>query len=333
MHSRTFKALVVRESPEGQFVRQVEERGLNDLPAGEVLIAVRYSSLNYKDALSAIGNPGVTKSYPHTPGIDAAGVVVDSASDAFRPGDEVIVTGYDLGMNTAGGFSEYIRVPAGWIVPRPESLSLRECMLYGTAGFTAAMSVYRLERYGVTPDQGDILVTGATGGVGSLAVAILALEGYRVVAGTGKPDQAPYLQALGAADVVHRNELLDPSGRALLRGRWAGAVDTVGGEFLATAIKSTRYRGAVTTCGNVASDKLQLTVYPFILRGISLLGIDSANCPMPMRLELWQKLAHEWRLPQLERIASECTLAELDGKIEAILSGQQRGRVVVKVAG
>jgi acrylyl-CoA reductase (NADPH) len=327
----SFDALVVREGAEGEFVRHVERRTRDDLPAGEVLIRVRYSSLNYKDALSAIGNRGVTRSYPHTPGIDAAGVVEESSSDVFRPGDHVIVTGYDLGMNTAGGFGEYIRVPAAWVVRRPEPLSLRESMIYGTAGFTAAMSVYRLEGYGVAPSQGDVLVTGATGGVGSLAVAILAQDGYRVVAATGKPDQAAYLQALGAAEVVHRDEVRDAPGQALLKGRWAGAVDTVGGEFLAAAIKSTRYRGAVTTCGNVASAELQLTVYPFILRGISLLGIDSANCPMPMRQELWQKLAHEWKLPQLEEIGSECTLAELDGEIEAILAGEQRGRVVVKV--
>jgi putative YhdH/YhfP family quinone oxidoreductase len=319
--------------PDGGFVRRVEERALDDLPTGEVLIRVHYSSLNYKDALSAIGNRGVTRSYPHTPGIDAAGIVEESADDAYQPGDRVIVTGYDLGMNTSGGFGEYIRVPAGWVVPRPEPLRLRECMIYGTAGFTAAMSVYRLEGYGVTPDQGDILVTGATGGVGSLALAILAQDGYRVVAATGKPDQAAYLQGLGAADVVHRDEVLEPSGRALLKARWAGVVDTVGGDYLATAIKSTRYRGAVTTCGNVASAELALTVYPFILRGISLLGIDSANCPMPMRRALWEKLSHEWKLPQLEEIASECSLEELDAEIDAILAGQQRGRVVVKVTG
>jgi putative YhdH/YhfP family quinone oxidoreductase len=206
-------------------------------------------------------------------------------------------------------------------------------MAYGTAGFTAAMSVFRLENQGVTSGQGDVLVTGATGGVGSLVVAILAQEGYRVVAATGKLHQAPYLRDLGAAEVVHRDEVLDTTGRPLLKGRWAGAVDTVGGEFLATALKSTRYRGTVTTCGNVASAELHLTVYPFILRGVSLLGIDSANCPMPMRLELWQKLAHAWRLPQLEQIVSVCALSGLDRQIDRILEGEQRGRIVVNVGG
>jgi acrylyl-CoA reductase (NADPH) len=333
MSGKTFNALVVRETPDGEFVREVESRALEDLPTGEVLIRVLYSSLNYKDALSAIGNRGVTRSYPHTPGIDAAGVVEESVSDVFQLGEAVIVTGYDLGMNTAGGFGQYIRVPAAWVVPRPEPLSLQECMAYGTAGFTAALSVFRLETHGVTPDQGDVLVTGATGGVGSLALAILAQEGYRVVAATGKLDQAPYLRDLGAAEVVHRDEVLDTTGRVLLKGRWAGAVDTVGGEFLATALKSTRHRGAATTCGNVASAELHLTVYPFILRGVSLLGVDSANCPMPMRLELWQKLAHAWRLPQLERIVSVCTLEGLDREIDRILEGKQRGRVVVNVGG
>jgi acrylyl-CoA reductase (NADPH) len=279
----SFQALVVRETADGEFTRQIEERALADLPDGEVLVCVHYSSLNYKDALSASGHKDVTRSYPHTPGIDAAGVVEESVAAEFRPGDPVIVTSYDLGMNTPGGWGQYIRVPAAWVVPLPQDLTLRESMIYGTAGFTAALSVHRLEAHGLAPDAGEVLVTGATGGVGSLAVAILARAGYQVVAASGKADAGPFLRDLGAAEVVDREAVRDDSGRPLLRGRWAGAVDTVGGEYLATALKSTQYGGAVACCGLVASADLPTTVYPFILRGVSLLGVDSQACPMDTR--------------------------------------------------
>jgi acrylyl-CoA reductase (NADPH) len=331
MADRAFQAMVVREMANGVFTRQIEDRTLDDLPEGDVLIRVRYSSLNYKDALSATGNKGVTRKYPHTPGIDAAGVVEESDGEAFGAGDQVLVTGYDLGMNTPGGFGQYIRVPAAWIVRLPEHLTLRESMIYGTAGFTAALSVYRLEQHGVTPDQGKILVTGASGGVGSIAVGILAQDGYQVVAATGKPEVEQYLLDLGANRVIPRDEARDTTGKALLSARWAGAVDTVGGEYLATALKSTRYGGAVTCCGNVASAELTITVFPFILRGVSLLGIDSVNCPPGLRWDLWQKLASAWKLPYLNRLASERTLAELDVEIDRILQGRQRGRLVVAV--
>jgi putative YhdH/YhfP family quinone oxidoreductase len=332
MKDTTFDALVVREADE-DFARQVEKRTLADLPPGEVLIRVHYSSLNYKDALSASGHKGVTRSYPHTPGIDAAGLVEASDSDEFRPGDEVIVTSYDLGMNTPGGWGQYIRVPAGWVVPLPDGLTLRESMIYGTAGFTAALSVHALQTHGVAPDQGEILVTGATGGVGSLAVGILAQAGYRVVAASGKPDAEPFLRGLGAGEVIPREQVLDTSPRPLLRGRWAGVVDTVGGEYLATALKSTQYGGAVTCCGLVASADLPTTVYPFILRAVSLLGIDSQNCPMDLRRRIWQKLAGEWKLAKLDGLASKCSLQGLEPEIVRILEGQQKGRVVVNLAG
>ncbi|MDD3579780.1 MAG: YhdH/YhfP family quinone oxidoreductase [Desulfobacca sp.] len=331
MEPKIFKALVVRETAENEFIRELSNKSLDELPAGEVLIKVSYSSLNYKDALSASGNKGVTKKYPHTPGVDAAGVVVDSVVDDLRPGEEVIVTGYDLGMNTSGGFGQYIRVPAHWVVKRPDNLSLRESMIYGTAGFTAALSVFRLTEYGITPDRGDILVTGATGGVGSIAVSILAQSGYRVVAASGKQEQKPYLLDLGAQEVISREQAQDTSGRPLLKGRWAGAIDTVGGDYLATALKSTNYGGAVTCCGNVASPELHTTVYPFILRGISLLGIDSVNCPTATRWQIWQKLSQEWKLPHLDRLASEISLADLDHHIDLILQGKQTGRVIVNL--
>ncbi len=331
MTEQTFRALVVREVEKNRFSRSIEKRTTADLPAGDVLIRVRYSSLNYKDALSASGNRGVTRTYPHTPGIDAAGEVVQSSSPDFQPGQQVLVTGYDLGMNTAGGFGRYIRVPAGWVVKLPDGLSLRESMIYGTAGFTAALSVAELEKGGLTPAAGEVLVTGATGGVGSMAVAILAHIGFSVVALSGKPDAADYLKKLGAAAVLPRKEGLDDSSRPLLRGRWAGVVDTVGGAYLATALKATRQRAVVTCCGLVASPTLETTVFPFILRGARLIGIDSASCPYPQRLETWQKIAGPWKLENLDVMAAEITLEDLDRQIEEMLQGRSRGRKIVRV--
>ena len=331
MSTRDFKCLVVSHEA-SVYVRRVERRSIEDLPDGDVLVRVYYSSLNYKDALSATGHRGVTRRYPHTPGIDAAGVVEESTDGRFRPGDEVIVTSYDLGVNTPGGFGQYIRVPAGWIVPLPNGLTLRESMAYGTAGFTAAMSVQRLEGHGVAPDSGKILVTGATGGVGSLSVAILARLGYTVAAATGKTHEAQFLFDLGATAVVDRNDVDDAGGRPLLAERWAGVVDTVGGNILATALKSTRRRGIVACCGLVASADLKTSVYPFILRGVSLHGIDSAECPMPERTDIWKKIAGPWKIETSDDLVTECTLETLEPEIHRILQGKQTGRVVVNLS-
>jgi putative YhdH/YhfP family quinone oxidoreductase len=320
--------MVVRKSEDG-FTRCIEDRAIQDLPEKPVLVRVRYSSLNYKDALSATGNPGVTRRFPHTPGIDAAGQVVRDETGTFGAGDEVVVTGFDLGMNTPGGFGQYIRVPADWVMRRPAEIPLKEAMAYGTAGFTAALSIYRLQACGVRPEQGDILVTGSTGGVGSLAVGMLARAGYRAVAATGKADEAPYLTALGAAEVIGREDVTDDGTRAMLPSRWAGAVDTVGGPMLSAAIRATRYGGAVTCCGLAASHELPVTVYPFILRGVSLLGVDSANCPMDLRRSVWDRMTGAWRLDRLDSVTRDCGLADLDGEIIRILAGGQRGRVVV----
>ncbi len=325
----TFDALWIEEQPDGSFARSIVQRSTDELPAGDVLIRVHYSSLNYKDALSASGNRGVTRKYPHTPGIDAAGIVVESAADAFGPGDEVIVIGYDLGMNTAGGFGGYIRVPAGWVVKRPAGLTLREAMILGTAGFTAAQCVAALVDHGVAPDGGEVLVTGATGGVGSMAVALLGRLGYAVAAATGKRDEVDFLHGLGARIVLDRAEVDDQSGRVMLRERWAGVVDTVGGNILASAIKATRYGGSVAACGMVASGALELTVFPFILRGVKLLGIDSVNVSIEERRAMWERLAGVWKPAILDQMAREVTLAGLDTEIQAILLGQQRGRVIV----
>lgn len=332
MDSKTFKAMVVQETADGTYTRRIAEKSLDDLPAGEVLVRVHYSSLNYKDGLSATGHRGVTKRYPHTPGVDAAGVVEESLSDAFQPGDEVIVTSYDLGMNTSGGFGQYIRVPAGWVVPLPENLSPKESMAYGSAGLTAGFCILKLQEHGITPERGEILVTGATGGVGSFAVAMLAKIGYQVVAVTGKMDEKQFLIDLGAKEIISRDEATDTSGKPLLKGRWAGVVDAVGGEILATAIRSTKLHGAVTCCGNVASPDLPINVYPFILRGISLVGIDSQSFPMTFRRQTWEKIAIEWKLADLDRQTSVCALEELNSEIDRILAGKQKGRVIVDLS-
>lgn len=331
MTTETFRAMVVEEIGEKRFSRVITQKTIDQLPEGEVLVRVQWSSLNYKDALSASGNRGVTRKYPHTPGIDASGVVEQSRSSAFRPGDEVIVTSYDLGMNTAGGFGQYIRVPAAWVVPLPAGLALRESMILGTAGFTAGMSVMALiER--VAADKGDVLVTGATGGVGSLAAAILAGLGYSVTAVSGKADAKPFLTGLGVQKILSRAEVTAGSERPMLKGVWSGVIDTVGGDILAAAIKATDMRGVVTCCGNVASPDLPLTVFPFILRGVSLIGIDSQNCPMDDRCKVWQHLASDWKPKQLNSLCREVFLDGLEEEIELILRGGQTGRVIVNMA-
>ncbi|SDG31488.1 alcohol dehydrogenase [Pseudomonas benzenivorans] len=326
-----FIALQARENATGEFEQALVERDIDELPAGELLIRVRYSSLNYKDALSASGNRGVTKHFPHTPGIDAAGVVEASSVAEFSVGDEVIVTGYDLGMNTAGGFAQYIRIPASWALKRPQGLSLREAMVLGTAGLTAALCVDKLEQAGVTPDAGPILVTGATGGVGSIAVALLAKLGYRVAASTGKAQQGEFLKSLGAQQIVLRSELLEGSERPLLKEQWAGAVDTVGGDILFNVVKSLRYGGSAACCGLTAGVAFKGSVLPFILRGVNLLGVDSVELPLVVKASMWDKLSLQWKLDGLDKLVSEVGLVQLPEAIAQILAGRLVGRVLVRV--
>lgn len=323
-----YRALWVTE--ESGFSQQVVERNLADLPAGEVLVRVHYSSLNYKDALSASGNRGVTRNYPHTPGIDAAGVVEHSDAEGFAAGDEVIVTGYDLGMNTFGGLADYIRVPASWLIKRPVGLSLREAMILGTAGFTAGLCVHKLLRAGLQPGDGDILVTGATGGVGSVAVKLLSQLGYRVVAATGKTEQAAFLQQLGAAEVVDRSVLAEGTGKPMLKSRWAGAVDTVGGEILFNVIKSLNYGGSVACCGLTAGTDFAGNVFPFILRGVNLLGVDSVELPLVAKASMWDMLSLQWKM-DLEALVEEISLEQVPQAMAQILAGQQKGRVLVSM--
>jgi len=331
MSGKTFRRYLVEETEPGKFNGTVGEGNLDDLSGGDTLIRVHYSSLNYKDALSATGNKGVTKKYPHTPGIDAAGEVVSTGNRELAPGQEVIVTGYDLGMNTSGGFAEYISVPGEWVCPLPDGLQLKESMILGTAGLTAALSVRGVVNNGINPDDGAVLVTGSTGGVGSLAVAILAKCGFNVSAVTGKADQAEFLKTVGAHDVVPRSQFLDVKDRPLLKESWAAVIDTVGGEPLNVAVRSAAYGGTVTTCGMVASPKLNLTVFPFILRGVSLLGIDSVQCAHQVRNEIWSRLATEWRIPQLDAMSTEIGLDDINEYIPMILDGRVRGRTVVAV--
>lgn len=331
MEDKLFRALIVEETLSHTFQRYVGDKMISELPDGDVLIEVHYSSLNYKDALSANGHKGITRKYPHTPGVDAAGIIVESKVEKFHPGDKVIVTGYDLGMNTSGGFAEYIRVPAEWVVPLPSNLTLKESMIYGTAGFTAGLCAYEILNKGISPEDGKVLVTGATGGVGSLAVALLSHIGFSVTASTGKPDAKEFLKQLGAKEIISREEISDKTEKPLLPRRWIAAVDNVGGNTLSTVIKSIDYNGVVTCVGLVESEKLFITVYPFILRGVSLIGIDSAETKMPKRLEIWKHLSTDWKIQQLNSIYREVALDGLDFEIEKILQGKQKGKVLVNL--
>lgn len=328
MKNQTYRALIAYRDADGNTHRRVETRSTADLPDGDLLVRVKYSSLNYKDALSAAGRPGVTKRYPHQPGIDAAGIVVESGSPDFERDDAVIVFGRDLGMNTPGGFGEYIRVPAEWAVPLPAGLTLHDAMIFGTAGFTAAMAVEEVTR-DLTPEDGELLVTGATGGVGSFSVAILSQLGYRVCAVSGKTDAVPYLTALGAQRVIDREAATSGSEKPLLSAEWTGVVDTVAGPILGRAIKACAPHAVVAACGNASSPDVPVTVFPFILRGVRLVGIDSPTCGAERRRDLWSRLAGAWRPRDLSSIGVDVDLESLSEKIDAMLVGGVRGRVVV----
>ena len=330
MADTTFRAYTVyRDEPLARPRGEIASHALDTLPPGEVTIAVECSSMNYKDALAATGHAGVVQHFPHVPGIDAAGVVVESRSPDFAPGDQVIVTGYELGAAQWGGWAERIRVPAEWVIPRPSDLSLRDCMILGTAGFTAAQCAWELRRNEVWPNSGPVVVTGATGGVGCMSVMLLHKLGYHVVAVTGKPSHRDWLRERGAREVIGREEVDDTSGRPLLSARWAGAIDSVGGNVLGTLLRSTQLDGCVAACGLVGGAILPVNVYPFILRGVKLAGVTSANCPRPQRLRIWDLLNGAWRLGSLEAIATTIDFAQLHAYIPRILVGQIVGRTVV----
>ena len=326
----SFKALVVNK--DDNFTVKVSDLTLADLPDGDVLVKVVYSSINYKDSLATIPNGNIVKNYPFVPGIDLAGVVVSSSNPRFKEGDEVIATSYEIGVSHFGGYSEYARIPAEWIVPLPKGLTLKEAMIIGTAGFTAALSVLRLEENNVSPEKGKVLVTGATGGVGSFAVSILSTLGYQVEASTGKESEQEYLIKLGAASIVSRDEVFNGEIRALGKQKWAAAVDSVGGEPLASLLSQIQYGGSVAASGLTAGTKLPTTVFPFILRGVNLLGIDSVYCPMDTRLKVWERLASDFKPAGLnEFIQQEVTLQQLPEVLPILLKGQARGRMIVKL--
>lgn len=329
MSEDTFKAFYVEETPEGQVTSSVRKVPVSFLPDNEVMIRVQFSSLNYKDGLSASGNKGVTRNYPHIPGIDAAGVVVRDSSGSFKEGEKVIVTGQDLGSNTPGGFGALIRVPKEWVVVLPDGLDLETSMKYGTAGFTAMYGVKRLQRELIEPGNGKVLVTGATGGVGSLAVFFLSNLGYEVVAATGKMDKEAFLKKLGADKVIHRDEVTNVKDSFLLSREWNGAIETVGGEMLDAVIRQTNHDGAVACCGNILGHGLNSNIYPFILRGVSLLGIDSAICKMPMRLKTWDAIADTDHTKLPDGYANKVGLNDLQQEVDRILKGGQSGRVVI----
>ncbi|MBN9654149.1 acryloyl-CoA reductase [Halobacillus sp. GSS1] len=329
--TKEFHALVVNKTEE-DFSVNVESLTLEDLPEGDVTIHVHYSSVNYKDGLASIPNGKIVQSYPFVPGIDLAGTVVSSEDDRYQEGDEVVVTSYELGVSHYGGYSEYARVPGDWVVPLPENMTLKEAMAFGTAGFTAALSVHRLEESGVKPEDGTILVTGATGGVGSMAVSMLAKRGYHVTASTGKESEHEYLKTLGAQEIISREEVTPEKIRPIGKQKWAGVVDPVGGKTLASVLSNTKYGGAVAVSGLTAGVEVPTTVFPFILRGVNLLGIDSVYCPKDLREKLWTRMATDLKPDDLGEIEKEVSLKELPDTLSDILQGKVRGRTVVNLS-
>ena len=331
MSTAPFKAFVVNKTDD-TFTARIQELAQSDLPAGEVLIHVAYSSVNYKDGLASIPDGKIVRSYPFVPGVDLSGTVVESSDSRYKAGDEVIATSYGLGVSHYGGFSEYARVKAEWIVPLPQGLSLKEAMALGTAGFTAALSVHQLQKNGLIPSNGPVLITGATGGVGSIAISILKKLGYTLAASTGKAEEHAYLKSLGVDEILSRDETSAESTRPMEKERWAGAIDAVGGSTLAYLLRSTKYGGSIAACGNTGGVNVNTSVFPFILRAVNLLGIDSVNCPMALRHTLWQQLATEYKPEHLlASIGKEVPLEELPQVLSAILQGGIRGRTIVRV--
>lgn len=331
MKAGLFKALVIREDENGTFSRSIEERALESLPDHEVLIKVEYAGLNYKDALSAHGHKGITRVFPHTPGVDAAGIVVSDTSGTFTPGEKVICTSFDLGMNTSGGFSQYIKVPASWVVRLPNEWTTYQAMVMGTAAYTAALALFKMERCGQHPAMGEIVVTGASGGVGSMALAILKKAGYKAVAATGKADQHSWLMQCGASRCISRDEVNDQSGRPILKSKWAGAIDNVGGNTLITLLKACSKEGCVASIGLVDSPQLEMTVYPFILNGVNLLGIDSAETAFGLRQIIWNKLAQDWMPDNWQQMGLEVSLEDIPSRMEAMIKGESKGRIVARI--
>ncbi len=326
-----FKGFIVRKGADGKPFGSLEELSRADLPAGDVTVAVAYSTVNYKDGLAVTGAPGVIRNFPLVPGIDFSGTVLESQSPDYNVGDEVVATGWGLGEKHWGGLAQLARVPASFLVKLPAGLSLKRAMAIGTAGFTAMQSVIALERHGLTPSQKEVAVTGAAGGVGSIAIAILAKLGHNVVASTGRAGEHNYLYSLGASSVVDRTLLATPSGRPMDAERWSGAVDTVGGETLAGLIRTMVSNASIAACGVAGGPNVATTVFPFILRGVNLLGINSVMVPYDGRVEIWRRLVADLPMDKLDSLTSEAGLDDLVEVGKAILKGQVRGRTVIKL--
>ena len=325
-----FKALLLEEK-DGKVSASIQDLPEDRLPAGDVTVAVMYSTLNYKDGLILNGQGRLVRNYPHVPGIDFAGTVLESAHAGFKPGDQVILTGWQVGEMHSGGYAEKARVKGDWLVHLPKGLSAKQAMAIGTAGLTSMLCVIALEQHGVTAASGEVLVTGAAGGVGSVATAILAKLGYNVVCSTGRADTHDYLKSLGATSIIDRATIATPSGKPLDGERWAGCIDSVGGSTLATILPQMKYLGAVASCGLAGGAKLDTTVIPFLLRGVNLLGIDSVMCSIERRQDAWMRLARDLPLEKLEAMIQPAKLADLSELGRAIVAGQVRGRVVVEI--
>ena len=325
------KAFLVEKTNDKEFISDIKQVSIPKCAENEIVIKVTYSSLNYKDALSSIGNPGVTRNFPHITGIDVAGTVYESTSNIFKIGERVLVTGYDMGMNTHGGHAQFVKVPASWVARIPDSISDKEIMTFGTAGLTAALSINELIANGVKPENGPVLVTGATGGVGSIAVSILSKIGFNVVAISGKKEKIDYLKRIGASEVILRDTFNEESKKPIMNEKYIAVVDTVGGEILANALKYIKYDGVATCCGLTSSHELNTNVFPFILRGIRLIGIDSVECKLEKKQAAWEKLASKWKINTLDSITNEITLYEIKDAYKLLLSGKAVGRYVVKI--
>ena len=326
------KAFVVEKDENEKIISGVKEFAKPVCEDNEILIKVNYSSLNYKDALSSIGHPGVTRVLPHITGVDVAGVVEESKSTIFEVGQRVVVTGYDLGMNTNGGHAEFVKVPSSWAIRTPDSISDKEIMAYGTAGLTAALSIQELLKNGINPEESKVLVTGSTGGVGSVSIAILNKLGFSVTAITTKINKKEYLISIGAKDIITIEDFMQNSNKPLLGTNYDAVIDTVGGDILAQALKQLKYDGVATCCGLTASYELNTNVYPFILRGVRLIGIDSVECKLEKKQSAWEKLAGYWAISCIENIIKEISLDEIKEAYTELLEGKASGRYVVKLA-
>ena len=325
------KAFLVEKIGDKEFTADVKEVAIPKCGENEIVIKVTYSSLNYKDALSSVGNPGVTRNFPHITGIDVAGTVYESTSSIFKVGERVLVTGYDMGMNTNGGHAEFVKIPADWVARIPDAITDKEIMTFGTAGLTAALSVNELMDNGIRPESGSILVTGATGGVGSIAVSILSKIGFTVIAISGKEEKIDYLKRIGASEVILRDTFNEEAKKPMMGEKYAGVVDTVGGEVLANALKYIKYDGVATCCGLTSSHELNTNVFPFILRGVRLIGIDSVECKLEKKQAAWEKIASKWKISTLNSITNEITLNEVKDAYSLLLAGKAVGRYVVKI--